>query len=169
MQTLQCCKNYAKAFHCSPNTKAQCSQLLLTTASHCTNIAALSHISHRCNKVSPNLLYQSIIHTTEHKFRTSASFVYDKYNEDFKGKNYYRSEVVSGAFLEYTFTPSAKFDAVVGVREDYNSMYGWFTTPRLNIRYQPLKNTVISVSAGRGQRTANIFAENNRYLPLQEK
>ena len=108
-----------------------------------------------------NLIYQSIIHTTEHKFRTGASFVYDKYNEDFKGSNYKRTEAVSGAFLEYIFAPSAKFDAVVGMREDYNSLYGWFTTPRFNVRYQPFKNTVIRTSIGRGQRTANIFAENN--------
>jgi outer membrane receptor for ferrienterochelin and colicins len=29
------------------------------------------------------------------------------------------------------------------------------------VRYQPFKNTVIRFSAGRGRRTANIFAENN--------
>src|SRR4029077_17572563 len=30
-----------------------------------------------------NLIYQSIINTTIHKFRTGLSFVYDKYNEQF--------------------------------------------------------------------------------------
>lgn len=108
-----------------------------------------------------NLIYQSIIHTTEHKFRTGASFVYDKYNEVFKGTDYKRMEAVTGAFFEYTFTPTNKFDAVAGIREDYNSIYGWFATPRLNVRYQPFKGTVIRASIGRGQRTANIFAENN--------
>lgn len=68
---------------------------------------------------------------------------------------------MTGAFFEYTFTPSDKFDIVAGIREDYNSLYGWFTTPRLNVRYEPIKGTVIRASAGRGQRTANIFAENN--------
>ncbi len=111
-----------------------------------------------------NLIYQSIIRTTEHKFRTGLSFVYDKYNENFKTDNYKRMEAVPGAFLEYTFTPTTKFDLVAGIREDHNSMYGWFTTPKLNLRYQPFKNTVIRVSAGRGQRTANIFAENNGAL-----
>lgn len=108
-----------------------------------------------------NLIYQSIIHTTEHKFRTGASFVYDKFNEDFKTANYKRTEIVSGAFFEYTFTPSDKFDLVAGIREDHNSLYGWFATPRLNMRYEPIKGTVIRGSIGRGQRTANIFAENN--------
>jgi len=108
-----------------------------------------------------NLIYQSIIHTTINKFRTGLSFQYDKYNEDFKTENYKRTEAVTGAFFEYTYTPSTKFDLVAGIREDHNSLYSWFTTPRLNIRYQPFKNTVIRLSAGRGQRTANIFAENN--------
>ncbi len=108
-----------------------------------------------------NLIYQSIIHTTIHKFRTGLSFQYDKYNEDFKTDNYKRTEAVPGAFFEYTYTPSTKFDLVAGIREDHNNLYGWFTTPRLNVRYQPFKNTVIRLSAGRGQRTADIFAENN--------
>lgn len=108
-----------------------------------------------------NLIYQSIINNTIHKFRTGLSFVYDKYNEDFNTTNYRRTEIVPGAFFEYTYTPSTKFDIVAGIREDHNSLYGWFTTPRLNARYQPFKNTVIRASIGRGQRTANIFAENN--------
>jgi outer membrane receptor protein involved in Fe transport len=33
-------------------------------------------------------------------------------------------------------------------------------TPRLHLRYEPLKGTTIRISAGRGERTANIFAEN---------
>jgi len=108
-----------------------------------------------------NLIYQSIINSTINKFRTGLSFQYDKYNEDFEASNYYRTEIVPGAFFEYTYTPSTKFDIVAGLREDHNSLYGWFTTPRLNVRYQPFKNTVIRASVGRGQRTANIFAENN--------
>lgn len=108
-----------------------------------------------------NLIYQSIINTTAHKFRTGLSFVYDKYNEDFNANNYKRTEIVPGAFFEYTFTPSDKFDVVAGIREDYNTIYGWFTTPRLNARYEPVKGTIIRASVGRGQRTANIFAESN--------
>lgn len=108
-----------------------------------------------------NLIYQSIINTTIHKFRTGLSFVYDKYNEDFKAANYKRTEATPGAFFEYTYNPSDKFDVVAGIREDHNSLYEWFTTPRLNVRYEPIKGTVIRASIGRGQRTANIFAENN--------
>lgn len=108
-----------------------------------------------------NLIYQSIINTTIHKFRGGLSFLYDNYDELLDSTTYKRTEVVPGAFFEYTWSPSVKFDVVAGIREDHNSLYGWFTTPRLNVRYEPVKGTSIRVSAGRGQRTANILAENN--------
>jgi len=47
------------------------------------------------------------------------------------------------------------------LRADHNSLSGFFVTPRLNLRYEPVKGTTIRASIGRGQRTANIFAENS--------
>jgi outer membrane cobalamin receptor/copper chaperone CopZ len=108
-----------------------------------------------------NLIYQSIIGTTIHKYRTGISFQYDNYDENFKGLIYQRKEIVPGAFFEYTFTPTETFSAVLGLRADHNNLFGSFLTPRLNLRYEPIKGTVIRGSFGRGQRTANIFAENN--------
>ncbi len=133
-------------------------------------IAAISHnqqsyfglTNYNANQQSfySNLIYQSIIGTTAHKFRTGMSFQYDKYNEDFKLNNYQRTEIVPGGFFEYTYTPSEKFGAVAGIRVDHNNLFGIFITPRLNLRYEPIKGTIFRFSAGRGQRTANIFAEN---------
>jgi outer membrane receptor for ferrienterochelin and colicins len=107
-----------------------------------------------------NLIYQSIIGTTDHKFRTGLSFISDKYNENFNITNYHRTENVPGAFFEYTYSHLTKFTVVAGIRADHNNLYGWFSTPRLHIRYEPVKGTTIRISAGRGQRTANIFSEN---------
>lgn len=107
-----------------------------------------------------NLIYQSIINNTKHTFRTGISFLYDKYNEDFKSASYKRTEVVPGAFFEYTYVPSEKLSIVAGIRADHNNLFGFFVTPRLNVRYEPIEGTSIRLSAGRGQRTANIFAEN---------
>jgi outer membrane receptor for ferrienterochelin and colicins len=67
---------------------------------------------------------------------------------------------VAGAFLEYTYNLDERFDVVAGIRADHNSLFGWFATPRLNVRYEPVKGTNIRASVGRGMRTANIFAEN---------
>jgi outer membrane receptor for ferrienterochelin and colicins len=111
-----------------------------------------------------NLIYQSIIGTTTHKFRTGLSYTSDKYDEEFKSNKNKRKEMVPGGFFEYTFTPVEKFNIVAGIRADYNSLFGWFITPRLHIRYEPVKGTTIRVSIGRGQRTANIFAENMSVL-----
>lgn len=111
-----------------------------------------------------NLIYQSIIGTTAHKFRTGVSFTSDKYNEEFKNSNYKRTEAVPGGFFEYTFSPVDHFNIVAGIRADHNSLFGWFATPRLHLRYEPVKGTTIRASVGRGQRTANIFAENMSVL-----
>ncbi len=118
----------------------------------------------RQNNFYANLIYQSIIGTTAHKFRTGLSIVSDYYDEDFNLLTFRRTENVPGAFFEYTYTPVENFNVVAGLREDYNNLFGWFTTPRIHVRYEPVKGTNIRLSAGRGQRTANIFAENNSVL-----
>jgi outer membrane receptor for ferrienterochelin and colicin/copper chaperone CopZ len=107
-----------------------------------------------------NLIYQSRFRSDVHKFKTGMSFLYDQYKEQLQSTPYNRTEVVPGAFGEYTFTPNEKLDVVAGIRADHNNLYGWFGTPRLNIRYAPFNRTTVRLSAGRGQRTADIFAEN---------
>jgi len=108
-----------------------------------------------------NLIFHDIIGSVIHKYRVGASVTTDSYHELLNQiDKFNRKETTSGVFGEYTFSPNEKFDAVLGLRQDYNSLYGWFTTPRLHLRYQPIMGTTLRASAGRGQRTANIFAEN---------
>jgi outer membrane receptor for ferrienterochelin and colicin len=107
-----------------------------------------------------NLIYQSILGSTNHQYRTGISFQADSYEETVGAENYTRTELVPGAFLEYTFNYLDMFSAVAGIRADYHNLYGMFYTPRLHLRYEPVDKTVIRVSLGRGQKTASIFAEN---------
>jgi hypothetical protein len=107
-----------------------------------------------------NLIYQSILGSTNHQYRTGISFQADSYQEDLSFGNYSRTEWVPGAFLEYTFNHMDLFTAVAGIRADYHNIYGAFITPRLHLRYEPVEKTVFRASAGRGQKTASIFAEN---------
>ncbi|MGZ8545269.1 MAG: TonB-dependent receptor, partial [Flavisolibacter sp.] len=107
-----------------------------------------------------NLIYQSRIHSDVHRFKTGISFNYDDYQESLQLNSYDRTEMVPGAFAEYTFSPNTKWDIVTGIRADHNNLYGWFATPRVNVRYAPGNTTTLRFSAGRGQRTANIIAEN---------
>lgn len=111
-----------------------------------------------------NLIYQGIFGNTNHKFRTGLSFMYDDYEEAFEGVNYDRTEVVPGGYFEYTYSWLERFSVVAGLRADHHNTYGAFVTPRLHLRYALTENTVLRASAGRGQRTANILAENNGLL-----
>lgn len=155
-------EGFAKIGYVFPQKKYKSIGLQISAFDHKQNsYFGMTIYNGRQQNFYSNLIYQSIIKTTAHKFRTGFSFLYDNYNEDFKTNNYKRTEIVPGAFFEYTFTASDKFSAVAGIREDYNTIYGWFTTPRLNVRYEPLKGTTLRAGIGKGQRTANIFAENN--------
>jgi hypothetical protein len=107
-----------------------------------------------------NMIYQSKIGSDEHKFKTGISFLYDQYKEQLQLDRFARTEVVTGAFTEYTYSPGEKLDVVAGLRLDHNNIYGSFATPRFNIRYAPYQNSTFRFSIGRGQRTANVIAEN---------
>ncbi|MBL0183575.1 MAG: TonB-dependent receptor [Chitinophagaceae bacterium] len=154
-------EGFAKIGYVFPEKKYKSIGLQLTAISHKQDsYFGFTTYNAKQQTVYGNLIYQSIIKTTIHKFRAGLSFLYDNYDELYKVRNYKRIEIVPGVFGEYTFTPNEKFSAVVGLRADHNSLYGFFVTPRLNIRYEPVKGTTIRASVGRGQRTANVFAEN---------
>jgi outer membrane receptor for ferrienterochelin and colicin len=50
----------------------------------------------------------------------------------------------------------------LGGRVDNHNRLGTFLTPRLHVRYNPWEKGVLRFSAGRGKRSANIFAENQQ-------
>lgn len=112
------------------------------------------------NSIYANLIYQSIIGTTNHKYRVGLNFSNDLYNEEINIANYIRTETINSAFLEYTYTLTKKFTAVAGLRVDYHNQYKFITTPRLHLKYDFTDNTNLRFSAGSGFRVANIFAEN---------
>jgi outer membrane receptor protein involved in Fe transport len=156
---------FAKIGYVFPQKKFQSIGLQLSAIDHQQDsYFGLTTYKGRQKNFYSNLIYQSIIGNTDHKFKTGLSFVMDDYNENFNTQSFQRKEVVPGAFFEYTYSPSEKLDIVAGLRGDHNSLYGAFVTPRLNVRYEPVSGTTIRASAGRGQRTANIFAENNSVL-----
>ena len=71
-----------------------------------------------------------------------------------------RYESIPGAYFEYTYNDEEKFAIVPGIRIDHHNNYGVFVTPRLNMKYNFNERSIIRLSAGRGWRTASIFAEN---------
>lgn len=152
---------FAKTGYVFPAKKYKSLGLQLSAFNHRQNAYfGLTDYTARQENLYANFIYQSIIGNTNHKFRTGLSLVQDRYKERFNQLPFGRIETVSGGFFEYTYDYPKRFTMVAGIRADYNSLYGWFVTPRLHLRYEPARGSVLRLSAGRGQRTANILAEN---------
>lgn len=115
-----------------------------------------------------NLIFQSIIKTTDHKYRLGASFLLDNYDEHYnEPQNIYSRNIlyaVPGVFAEYTFEYLEKFALIAGMRADYHNKFGMFYTPRLNMKYNFTENLILRASAGNSFRTANIIADNIGYM-----
>ena len=107
-----------------------------------------------------NLIFNSIINNTMNKFAAGLNFTYDKYQEFVNVNDVSRVDNSVGAFFEYTYDNADDFSVILGGRVDNHNRLGTFLTPRLHVRYNPWEKGVLRFSAGRGKRSANIFAEN---------
>ena len=111
----------------------------------------------------------------DHEYKLSAglSLNYDGYDEAIRltgdeamrqEARGMRHEVTPGVFAEYTYTYKDKVTLLMGIREDYSTRYGFFTTPRMNLRYAPFEWWTLRGSVGLGYRTPNAIADNAAYL-----
>ena len=111
----------------------------------------------------------------KHSLSVGLSVNYDKYDEylhlplDLDTYDYQMNlwEVTPGVFAEYTYTYKDKLTLLAGIREDYSSRYGFFTTPRMNVRFAPFEWWTIRGSLGLGYRSPNAIADNAAYLASQ--
>lgn len=128
------------------------------------------------NNVYASLLYEKEF-TPMHSLSTGLSMNYDGFDENlvqYAGGDpvrhaYDRTEVVPGAYAQYTFNLNDKLILLAGVRADYSTLYDFFVTPRVHIKYNPFSWFHIRASAGKGFRTANVLAENNFLLSSSRK
>lgn len=128
------------------------------------------------NNVYASLLYEKEF-TPMHSLSTGLSMNYDGFDENLVqyagGESvrhaYDRTEVVPGAYAQYTFNLNDKLILLAGVRADYSTLYDFFVTPRVHIKYNPFDWFHIRASAGKGFRTANVLAENNFLLSSSRK
>ncbi|GAB4013540.1 TonB-dependent receptor [Spirosoma migulaei] len=111
-----------------------------------------------------NLIYQSIIGTTNNSFKAGLSYLLDDYREQYRAIGTARTESVPGAFVEYTYTYPEKLTLVLGGRLDFHNLFGTQFTPRAHLKYNLSQAITVRASAGRGFRAANPFAENFGYL-----
>ena len=103
-----------------------------------------------------------------HNLSAGLSVNYDGYQEELSLvspiDNLNRWEMTPGVFAEYTYTYKDKITLLVGIREDYSTRYGFFTTPRMNLRYAPFEWWTLRGSVGLGYRSPNVIADNAAYL-----
>ena len=107
-----------------------------------------------------NLIYQSILGSTNHTYKAGLSYLLDDYRERYKDTLLTRTESVPGTFVEYTYNYPEKLTLVLGGRFDYHSLFGAQFTPRLHLKYSLTDQIALRVSAGRGFRVPNPLAEN---------
>lgn len=106
-----------------------------------------------------NLIYQTIINTSDHKIKTGVSYMLDNYKERYNDSGFKRMESVPGVFAEYNFERLNKLSLVLGIRGDYHNLFGMFINPRVHLKINLAPVSVLRFSAGRGMRVANVFIE----------
>lgn len=113
-------------------------------------------------------LYLSLLYEKDfskmHNLSTGLSLNYDEFDETLGSTPYDRRETVSGGYVQYTFNLNDTFIALAGIRADYSSLYGFFVTPRMHLKYMPAEWLHVRGSVGKGFRTPNVLAENNYLL-----
>lgn len=116
------------------------------------------------NSFYSNLIYQSIIGTSDHKFKTGLSIQSDVMKDEIDSFQFSPEEQIVGSFFEYTYTPNNNISIVAGLRADKSNYFDEFLTPRLHFRWAYSETAVFRLVAAQGRRTAYPYAENLSYF-----
>lgn len=103
----------------------------------------------------------------DHRVSAGVSLNVDNYHESLSilTQPLDRLEITPGIFAEYSYKYAEMLSLVAGLRIDYSTRYGFFVTPRMNIRYSPFEWWTLRASAGLGYRSPNVIADNAFVLP----
>lgn len=128
----------------------------------------------RSYEVDQTNIYAQLMYETElteqHKLSAGVSWTMDDLKQDFRLNQTYdkqknrEKENVTGGYVQYTYDLGTKLTAMAGVRVDHSSEYGTFWTPRMHVKYQPVKWLTLRTSAGKGYRTVHALAENHNLM-----
>ena len=111
-------------------------------------------------KIYLNSIYNDIIGNTNHSYKTGLSFTYDDYIQNFNDSLMLKTEIIPGAYFEYTYNRLDKIIVVAGLRGDYHNLYGPLFSPRLHGKWNINPKNALRVSLGRGYRVPNPYADN---------
>lgn len=108
-----------------------------------------------------NFIYQTMLGDTRHSLKTGANFQYDNFDENLNNVSNEREFSVPGVFTEYTYDDLKNLKIVAGLRADYlNTNENVELSPRVHMKWNSENtNTNIRLSAGRGFRAPNIYAD----------
>ncbi len=139
-----------------------------------SSVFGLKNYSGSHNNLYINIIYEKNLGYTSRKLEVGTSYLYDDYREIYSETAFNRIESVPGVFTQFTYTPTHRFNIIAGLRADYHNVYGIFYTPRIHTRFEATEQLIFRASAGKGYRTASVFAENagifasSRTLILQD-
>lgn len=126
------------------------------------------------SNVYASLMYENDF-SPMHRLSTGLSYNWDNYAQSMylpqvigRG-NQPEKENVSGAYVQYTFNLNDKLTVLAGMRADYSSVYKWFVTPRLHVKYDISPLFSMRASAGKGYRSVYVLPENSYMLASSRK
>lgn len=128
------------------------------------SVFGLTHHEAAQTSLNSRIVFDTYVSNTSHLIQAGGSYQFQGFDEQWKDSVMNREEHIPGFFGQYTYTYLKKFTLMAGMRADWNSLYGFQWTPRMHIRYQPTDHTTIRISAGKGYRSVQIFAENLHLL-----
>lgn len=111
-----------------------------------------------------NFIFSSQMGSENHKYATGVSFKYDDFVETLNDKQMNTTEIVPGAFFQYTYNNQNNLVVLAGIRADHHSDFGAFVTPRIHAKYDITENTKLRGSIGKGCRSAHAIADNSYLL-----
>jgi len=106
-----------------------------------------------------NVIYDDYFGTLDHKIKTGASLVLLDISQAADSLFQQRTEIVPGAFAEYTYT-SSRLTGVLGARYDHHSLFGGQFSPRFHAKYIIHEKTDFRLTAGKGWRVPNYMIDN---------
>lgn len=152
---------------------------------HNTNIALAANTSMhlldagyglKLYDVNEKNAYAQLMFETEfselHSLSAGLSFNYDYFGQHLRKsassalapEKIRERETTPGAYVQYTFKLDSRLTTMAGIRVDHSSEFGWFVTPRFNVKYSPIDPLALRLSTGKGYRTVHAWAEYNYLL-----
>ncbi len=123
------------------------------------------------NSLYANVIYSSILFNTKTTFKTGLAFGVDTIDQKIIADETFGNTDIShiGSYFEVTHNNLNGTSVMAGIRMDVHSDFGFFITPRFNLRHQLFEETQLRLSVGSGRKTSFYMAENQQLFASNRK